>query len=104
MQIIPKKNHIGIGLLLGTFIPISGYLIMMGIFSLIDDSGALDSVQSMSTMFRERTLSICAIALNAIIMRRYDKWRYTQTMRGIVLPTFVFVVVWVFYFKDILFP
>ena len=60
--------------------------------------------KAMSTMFRERTLSICAIALNALFMKRYDKWRYTETMRGIVLPTFVYVIVWIIYFKDIILP
>ncbi|MDG1297294.1 MAG: hypothetical protein P8P48_09155 [Saprospiraceae bacterium] len=104
MNLIPKKNNIGVGLAIGLITPVAGYLVLMSIFSLIDDSGSLDSVVSMSTMFRERTLSICAIALNALFMKRYDKWRYTETMRGIVLPTFVYVIIWIIYFKDIILP
>lgn len=104
MNLIPKKNNIGVGLAIGTFIPIAGYLILMAIFSLLDDLGTFETVTATSTMFKERTLSICAIALNALFMRRYDKWRYTQTMRGIVMPTFVYIIIWIYYFKDIIFP
>ena len=102
MKIFPKKNNIGLGLVFGIIVPALSYLLLMAIFSILDDSGLFDDVISMSKMFRERTLSIVAIAVNALFMKRYDKWRYTQTMRGIVLPTFIYVVVWIFYFKDII--
>ena len=104
MKFLPKKNNIGLGLAFGFITPAASFLILMALFSVLDESGMFDDVVSMSKMFRERTLSIVSIAINALFMRRYDKWRCTQTMRGIVLPTFLYVVAWIIYFKDIIIP
>ena len=103
MNILPKQNTIKTGVIIGILLPLTVLGILLGGFYLIDQSGILDNVMSMSPYFRERTLTLVAIASNAIPMNLYNKLRYTQTIRGIVFPTFLFIGIWLFYFSKIIF-
>ena len=49
-------------------------------------------------MFRERTTGIIAICCNMIPINAFQKRRFTHSMRGVVLATVLYVIVWVVYF------
>lgn len=93
-----KKNSFLAGLVVGIVLPLVAFALMYGLFEWIESMGAGKDNTLFSKDFRQRTLGIVAIGLNAIPMNIAFKKKQTQTMRGIVIPTFVFVVTWLLYF------
>lgn len=93
-----KKNSFLAGLVVGIVLPVVAFALMYGLFEWIESMGAGKDNTLFSKDFRQRTLGIVAIGLNAIPMNIAFKKKQTQTMRGIVIPTFVFVVTWLLYF------
>ncbi|MCB0661988.1 MAG: hypothetical protein KDC24_04570 [Saprospiraceae bacterium] len=93
-----KKNSIVSGLLVGIILPIVAFALMYGLFEWIESMGAGKENTLFSKDFRLRTLGIVSIGLNAFPMNIAFKKKQTQTMRGIVIPTFIFVVAWLLYF------
>ncbi len=93
------RNEIWIGLLMGFILPLLGFGLLYGIFALLDQEGMVSNV-GLSKDFRQRTIGIVAIGLNAILMNRFQKNRATESMRGIVIITFVYVVLWLYFFRS----
>jgi len=96
------RNAFSVGLIIGILLPLIGFPIFYGLFH------GLESLDFMSdTGFRpflkERTAAIIAIALNAIVLNIYNKKKYTETMRGVVIPTFVYVLAWILIFGKTIF-
>jgi len=98
-----KNNSLSEGLVWGLFVPLVGYIVltamMQGLESTRDEIGG----QLFSEGFRRRTFAIVAIGLNSIPMNIAFKRRQTDTMRGIVLPTFVYVAAWLYVFGSYIF-
>lgn len=90
------------GLLMGFVIPPLAYLAFTGIYLALENAG-LASTEGFSPFFRERTTSIVAIGLNALLLNYFNKKNKTESVRGVVLPTFIFMAIWIYYFMDILF-
>jgi hypothetical protein len=97
-----NRNQLSTGLLIGIIVPLIGFGIIYGLFQLLDAAGVM-SDSGFSPRFRERTAALVAIALNAVALNRYQKMRFTETMRGIVVPTAVYVVIWLFVFRESIF-
>ena len=95
-------NALPTGLLIGIALPIVGFLVLYGLFSALESFNLMSS-EGFRPLFRERTSAIVAIALNALALNHYQKKRYTETMRGIVVPTALYVVVWIVLFWDTIF-
>ncbi|MEM9888032.1 MAG: hypothetical protein AAF849_19205 [Bacteroidota bacterium] len=93
------QNKIIIGLLVGLILPVIGFGLLFALFEFLDRAGAVSNI-GLSEDFRLRTIGIVAIGLNAIALNAFYKRRATQSMRGIVIITFVYVVAWVIYFGD----
>jgi len=91
------KNSFSLGLLIAIALPLLAIGIFYGIFEGLEALGWV-STEGFRPMFRERTLSILAIGMNALALQFYQKRKATETMRGIVIPTTVWVVVWIFVF------
>ena len=92
------RNSLLYGFFIGLFIPVAAFFVFYLFFELISKSGNTENPGILSEDFRERTAAIAAIALNAIPMNQAYKKRLTQTMRGILIPTFILVVVWLIVF------
>ncbi|MBR9919395.1 MAG: hypothetical protein GYB31_01055 [Bacteroidetes bacterium] len=90
-----KKNSFINGLILGILVPVIAYGILYFIFEMLENAGVM-SAEGFRPQFRERTTGIVAIAFNAILMNVFQKRRFTDSMRGVVLPTFVFVAIWMY--------
>ena len=91
------KNAIAYGLLMGFGVPLIAFALLMGIFTLLANSGAA-SDEAFRPMFTQRTSAIVAIGLNAILINQFYKRRKVDSMRGIVIATFVLVLLWLWQF------
>lgn len=91
-----KRNEIWIGLLVGLVLPFVGYAVLLSIsdFSVAHNYGA---------GFRPRSLALIAVCLNIIPMNLFMARRQGQSMRGILIMTIVYAVVWFLYFRESLF-
>ncbi len=98
-----NKNHILLGLILGVCVPIVGYAIFMMIFETLESAGVMDEVTSGSAGRRGRTLALLGICSNILPFEIFRKKRFDNTMRGLVIPTVIYMGVWIFMYKDILF-
>ncbi len=96
------KNSFSLGLLVAILLPILAFGIFYGIFEGLESLGWV-STQGFRPMFRERTLSILAIGMNALALQFYQKRRATETMRGIVIPTTIWVAAWIWIFGKYIF-
>lgn len=88
-----QRDEIWVGLLYGLLIPITGFLLLFNLFSLLEIKGAASSV-GFSENFRERTLAIVAIAFNLFLLSRFRKLRWERAMRGVVIATAILAIAW----------
>jgi hypothetical protein len=99
---LPDKDSFSTGLIIGILVPIVGFAVLLGIFTGLEAMGFMSEV-GFRPYFRERTTSIIAIAFNAMVMNSYQKKRYTDTMRGIVIPSFIYIITWLILFWNTIF-
>ena len=92
-----NKNSILIGLASGIIIPLLVFGLLMLLYHQLEAMGTV-STKGFSPMFRERTTGIIAICCNLIPLNAFQKRRFTHSMRGVVLATVLYVIVWVVYF------
>ena len=95
--IMIEKNSFPIGLMIGIFLPIIGYFIFFGIFEGLESLGWM-SDSGFRPKFRERTVGIIAIALNAIALNYYQKRYYNNSVRGLVIMIVLYVGLWLYLF------
>lgn len=94
-----NKNNLAFGLVCGILVPIIGYGILEGLFSLL--SMLVNEGYGKWSM---RTISLLAICFNLIPFNFYKNKKYVQSMRGVILPTVIFAVVWAVIHRDYIFP
>ncbi|MEL6655999.1 MAG: hypothetical protein AAFY48_21335 [Bacteroidota bacterium] len=92
-----KNDKVWIGLLAGVLIPFVGYAILLMILEQLAANEALAN-QRLNFDFRTRTIGLLALALNLIPMRFFRKRRANQAIRGLVLATMAYGLVWVYFF------
>ena len=95
------KNSISTGLIVGILIPLIAFPVLYGLFTGLE-ALAFASDEGFRPLFKERTSALVAIGFNAIALNFYQKRRYDESMRGIVFPTFIFVGIWMYLFKDLI--
>lgn len=89
------------GLLVGILIPFVGYAVLLMITEQIDLWRANGA--KVEPMFDARTLLLLAICLNLLPFHRFNRIRWTQAMRGIILATLLYSVLWAYLFgRDVL--
>lgn len=91
-----KKNTILFGLIIGLAVPFAGYGIILMIYDWLDGVGA---VEALSPEFRNRTPALFALCLNIIPFQYFKRRWMTQAMRGMIFPTLLYAVLWLFYFN-----
>lgn len=96
------RNSIIIGLLIGFLLPFVGYAILLTTFEGLESMGWV-SAEGFSSNFRERTMAIVAIALNIYPLNTFLKRRFTNSMRGIVIATTVYVITWLVMYGSLFF-
>jgi hypothetical protein len=97
-----NQNKLYIGLILGTAIPFVGFALLLEVFDQLDKLGLL-SGEGFAANFRQRTTALIAICLNLIPFQLYNRLKYTQSMRGVALPTVFYGILWFVWFGKELF-
>ncbi len=95
-----RKNTILTGLLVGIIVPYVGWAIWISIFDQLNIFGAASTI-GMSESFRPRTTALLAICTNLVPFLYASRNNFYEMMRGIVFPTVVLSIVWLFYFDFI---
>ncbi|MCB9284505.1 MAG: hypothetical protein H6563_10560 [Lewinellaceae bacterium] len=92
-----NRNSISHGLLIGLLIPL---VISAGLFFLFKGLDQLNIASSIGfrPLFRERTITLVGITCNAFVINRFNKKRFTESMRGVSIATLVYVVTWLIVF------
>ena len=58
--------------------------------------------ETRTVYFRERTIAILAVCLNLIPFQLFKKRRNEKTMQGILIATFIYVFIWIYYFANLM--
>ena len=92
-----NKNAFVHGLLVGLLVPLAVATGLFLIFKGLDQLNFMSS-SGFRPLFRERTITLVGVVANALILNRFNKKRFTESMRGVSLATLVYVAVWVIVF------
>jgi hypothetical protein len=91
-----RKDHLIIGVLIGAAIPFVSYAILMVLVETLQDSGVI-RLDTFEGRFN-RTLGLIALCFNIIPMNIFKKRYQLNSMRGIILSTLAWAIVWLWYF------
>jgi hypothetical protein len=83
-----NRDALWVGVIVGLLVPFVGYAVLLMLYEQVEALGWI----------QKGGLSIVAICLNLWPLNVYQKKRFTDSMRGIVLPTGLYVIIWVVYF------
>lgn len=93
-----KRDSVWFGIALGLVLPLATYGVLYLLYGLMDTLGVFTDV-SFAEDFRTRTLTLVSICANLILMQSYRKsYLHQERIRGILLATMLFVVIWFFVF------
>jgi uncharacterized membrane protein YraQ (UPF0718 family) len=92
-----EKNSFPLGILIGLILPLLTYGILFGIFELLEAQGWVSSA-GFRPMFRERTIGLIALGMNALALNFYHKRHCPQTIRGLVIMITAGVLGWLVLF------
>lgn len=96
-----RFDTILVGVVTGTVVPIVTFFILYVVFEELTQLGIISS-EGFSEGFRVRTLSLVSIGANVILVRYFQNRYAFKSVRGVVFPTFVYIIGWIFYFSSIL--
>ncbi|MFK7809113.1 MAG: hypothetical protein AB8F74_15025 [Saprospiraceae bacterium] len=97
-----REDKFLVGLITGILVPVLAYGLWTGLFSALTALEIMDP-KGFSATWRARTLALLAICSNLIPFNLHMKAKHDNTMRGMILPTVVLVIIWVFMFQDAVF-
>ena len=97
-----QRNHLLSGLIPGLVLPVTLFALLYALFGLLEKQGAA-SGSGLTENFRERTLAIVAIAVNALLIQVFRKKRHEVSMRGVVVATGMMAIIWIIRYGPTLF-
>jgi hypothetical protein len=97
-----EKNSLFTGLVVGAIVPVLGYIVVEFIFGLLTQAGMMEYVTGGGTSRRMRTLALLGICSNLIPLTICKRYKWDDTMRGIVFPTLLYVAFWLYQFGGML--
>jgi hypothetical protein len=99
-----EKDSFITGILLGVMVPILGYTIIEFLVDFFISKGWIDNpVSSYAIDHMNRTILLISICTILIPFQISLNKRWDYTMRGMILPTLIYVGAWVYKFYDQLF-
>jgi hypothetical protein len=93
-----KQNNIWIGIILGLIIPFVSYAVLLTLQEMLQDFGIL-SVGGINISLKTRTLWLIAICLNLFPFQWYNKLKAVESMRGMMIGTFAYILFWIIKFS-----
>lgn len=96
------SGSFGKGAIIGFLVPLGGALIAYAIFDLL---GRLvyGGDTTMTATFEPRTVTLIGLIFNLIPFHYFLRRSEYNTVRGLILPTFIYAFAWLFYFWDSIF-
>ena len=97
MEIREKYDRLYIGILVGLLIPFTAYGILLSLYDKLD---ALDLLhpEGFTATFRERTVALLAIVANVIPMHFFNRRFMLSSLRGLIFPTLLYVILWMYFY------
>jgi len=92
-QTIFSKDSLILGILMGAFVPVVAYALLLTLKDALLSGGILPELWDTlpSTI---RTIAVLAICANLILIQFFNSRRFTNAMRGLVFPTFAYIILW----------
>ena len=90
-------DKLWIGLLAGLVIPFVGYAILLMILEYLGESPGLQNAR-LNFDFKMRTTALLALALNILPLRYFQKRRANAGLRGVVVATMIYGLIWMYHF------
>ena len=91
------------GFVIGCVVPVLAYVVLEQVFDMMTDVGLLANPSGEGINRRLRTVGLLAICANLIGFNWAKKNRYDYTMQGIIYPTLIYVVAWIYMHYRVLF-
>ncbi|MBY5960212.1 hypothetical protein KUV50_18810 [Membranicola marinus] len=96
-----RYDKVVVGALAGTVVPIFAFVVLYMIFQELSERGLMSDA-GFSDDFRIRTIALVSIGVNVVLVRYFQKRYAHHAVRGVVFPTFVFIIAWIIYFSSVL--
>lgn len=97
-----EKNSIITGLVLGATVPVLGFMLIEQLFDIMAQYGLVANASGAGLNRRMRTILLLAICTILIPFNWAKRNYHTETMRGMIFPTIIYVGYWVYKFAHIL--
>jgi amino acid permease len=97
MQDWLKYDKVWIGIIAGLCVPFASYGILLMIYDKMDYYEIFNPV-GLAPNFRERTIALLAVICNIIPLQIFNRKNIFNAMRGIVFPTLLYVILWMYYY------
>jgi H+/gluconate symporter-like permease len=87
------RNNVFIGIALGIVFPIVTYAVLLMLMETWDtyiDQWRVELVRSI----KPRTLALVSLCIDIFVMRWYQKRRFEESMRGVLIAIGIYAVIW----------
>ncbi|HQW11989.1 MAG TPA: hypothetical protein PK076_08940 [Saprospiraceae bacterium] len=96
------RDSLTLGIVTGVIFPVVGYGLLLLIKESLIKGGVLPPIYDTMTSIT-RTIGVLAICFNLILIQVFNARRYDKSIRGLVFPTLLFVLIWFYMYGSHLF-
>jgi len=97
-----SKNNFITGFIIAIILPLVSFYFWQLLIETLGNSSTGEGM-GFSPTWRTRTVYLLAICTNLIPFQIFSKRKALNSMRGISVPTIIYVFMWIYHFKYILF-
>jgi len=98
-----EKNSLMIGILIGAIVPVLSFVAVEFLFNIMVQYDIIAPAPMSMDGRRMRTIALISICCNLIPFNIFKNRKWDYSLRGIVLPTLVYVAGWMFKYSSQLF-
>mgnify|MGYP000844985370 CR=1 FL=1 len=96
-----RYDNVVVGVLSGTLLPVVSFVVLYVVFIELSKLEIIPS-EAMTADFPIRTISLVSIGTNVVLVKYFQNRYAHRAVRGVVFPTFVFIIAWILYFLKFL--
>jgi len=98
-----EKDSKLLGFVLGAIVPVLAYILIEQGFEFLSNYGLMASSEGDGISRRMRSIGLFAICTILVPFNWAKRNYYDETMRGMILPTLIYVGFWVYKYINVLF-
>lgn len=98
-----EKDSFMLGLAVACIVPVLGYLAINGVFGMLASSGLIEGASGYGMTQRMRTIYLLSISTILIPFNIFNRKRWTNSMRGTIIPFLIYIAFWVYKYYGVLF-